>query len=69
MPFTALGETAVRFECWCSHLGVVTALSTLPRAEVQSMSDDGQVLEIRCDYCNAEYRVPPAELRGLLAAS
>lgn len=69
MPFTALGETPVRFECWCSHVGVVTALSTLPRAELQSMTDEGQVLEIRCDYCNAEYRVPPVELRGLLAAS
>jgi molecular chaperone Hsp33 len=69
MPFTPLGETDIRFECWCSHLSVVAALSSLPRAEVQSMIDDGDVLEIRCDYCNAQYRVSPAELRGLLDAS
>jgi molecular chaperone Hsp33 len=69
MPFTPLGETDVRFECWCSHLSVVAALSSLPRSEVQSMIDDGDVLEIRCDYCNAQYRVSPAELRGLLDAS
>src|SRR5262249_37291659 len=69
MLSTPLGETDVRFECWCSHLSVVAALSSLPRAEVQSMIDDGDVLEIRCDYCNAQYRVSPVELRGLLDAS
>lgn len=69
MPFTALGESAVRFECWCSHVSVVSALATLPRGELQSMIEDGQVLEISCDYCNTEYRVAPAELRGLLQAS
>ncbi|HEX4337650.1 MAG TPA: Hsp33 family molecular chaperone HslO [Polyangiaceae bacterium] len=69
MPFTPLAETDVRFECWCSHISVVAALSSLPRTEVQSMIDDGDVLEIRCDYCNAQYRVSPAELRGLLDAS
>jgi molecular chaperone Hsp33 len=69
MPYTVLGETDVRFECWCSHLGVVSALATLPRSELQAMTDDGQVLEIHCDYCKREYRVPPVELRGLLTAS
>jgi molecular chaperone Hsp33 len=48
---------------------VVAALSSLPRSEVQSMIDDGDILEIRCDYCNAQYRISPAELRGLLDAS
>lgn len=69
MPFTPLGETDVRFECWCSQVSVMSALSTLPRSELQSMLDDGEVLEIRCDYCNANYRVAPAELRGLLSPS
>lgn len=69
MPFTRLGESDVRFECWCSHLGVISAIATLPRSDVQEMIDDGQVLEISCDYCRAEYRVAPAELRGLLEQS
>src|ERR1041385_7655457 len=66
MPFTPLGTTDVRCECWCSQVSVMTALGTLPRSEVQSMIDDGQMLEIRCDYCNREYRVSPSELRGLV---
>lgn len=69
MPFTALGTTDVRCECWCSQVSVMSALGTLPRTEVKSMIDDGQPLEIRCDYCNQEYRVVPAELRGLVATN
>ncbi|HVU04686.1 MAG TPA: Hsp33 family molecular chaperone HslO [Polyangiaceae bacterium] len=69
MPFTPLGETDVHFECWCSRLSVMSALSTLPRGEIESLISIGEVLEIRCDYCTTEYRVAPAELRGLLDAS
>jgi len=69
MPFSVVGETDVRFECWCSHLSVLSALATLPRGEVQSMIDAGEVLEISCDYCGREYKIAPQELRGLLAAS
>jgi molecular chaperone Hsp33 len=69
MPFTRLGESDVRFECWCSYLGVISALTTLPRKDVQDMIDEGEVLEISCDYCNAQYRVAPVELRGLLEQS
>jgi molecular chaperone Hsp33 len=69
MPFSVVGETGVRFECWCSHLSVLSALATLPRSEVQSMIDAGEVLEISCDYCGQEYKIAPQELRGLLAAS
>ena len=60
------GTTDIRAECWCSQISVMTALGTLPRAEVRSMIDEGQILEIRCDYCNHEYRVAPSELRGLV---
>jgi molecular chaperone Hsp33 len=69
MPFSVVGETDVRFECWCSHLSVLSALATLPRTEVQSMIDAGEILEISCDYCGHEYKIAPQELRGLLAAS
>ncbi|HSY41270.1 MAG TPA: Hsp33 family molecular chaperone HslO [Polyangia bacterium] len=69
MPFTMLGESDVRFECWCSHLSVLSALATLPRSEVQSMIDAGEVLEISCDYCTQEYKIAPQELKGLLSAS
>lgn len=69
MPFTRLGESDVRFECWCSQVGLLAALAALPRSEVQELIVAGEVLEINCDFCNREYRVAPAELRGLAEES
>jgi len=69
MPFSPLGESDVRFECWCSRTSVMSALATLPRAEIESLISVGEVLEIRCDYCASDYRVAPVELRGLLEQS
>ncbi|HTM44578.1 MAG TPA: Hsp33 family molecular chaperone HslO [Polyangiaceae bacterium] len=69
MPFTQLGNSPVRYHCWCSRTRLITALSTLPRAEIDSMVHDGQVLQISCDYCHHDYAVSPSELQGLLGAS
>jgi len=69
MPSTRLGNNEVRYRCWCSRTRLITALSTLPRAEIESMVNDGKVLEISCDYCHRDYAVAPAELQGLLQKS
>lgn len=66
MPFTELGRSTLRFECGCSLERVLTTLATLGRADVEELVSAGEVLEISCDYCGAEYQVPPERLRGLL---
>ena len=69
MDFTQLDESAVGFSCWCNELRLVSAIATLGRNEIEELLSDGEVLEITCDYCRKEYRIPPARLRGLLEAS
>ena len=69
MPFTRLEESAVGFECWCDELRVVAAIATLSKADLEHLLADGEVLEIACEYCKREYRIPPARLRGLLERS
>lgn len=69
MPFTRLDHTAVGFECWCDEVRVISALATLRRIDIEALLSDGEVLEISCDYCGREYRVHPAQLRGLLETS
>ncbi len=69
MPFTRLDHTTVGFECWCDEVRVISALATLGRADIEHLLADGEVLEISCDYCGHEYRVHPAQLRGLLESS
>lgn len=69
MPFTRLEESAVGFECWCDELRVVSALATLSKSDLEHLLSDNEVLEIACEYCKREYRIPPARLRGLLDRS
>ncbi|HXK17105.1 MAG TPA: Hsp33 family molecular chaperone HslO, partial [Polyangiaceae bacterium] len=69
MPFTRLEESTVGFECWCNELRVVSAISTLPKHDIEHLLSTGDVLEIACEYCKREFRIPPARLRGLLDES
>ncbi len=69
MPHSRLAESAVGFQCQCSEVRVLTSLATLPRVEIEEMLADARPLEITCDYCQREYRIEPAQLRGLLAQS
>lgn len=66
MKFTRLDESPLRFECGCSEVRVLGSLATLGRADIEHLMEDGEPLEIQCDYCGAEYRISPERLRGLL---
>jgi molecular chaperone Hsp33 len=69
MPFTRLEASRLAFGCHCSQLRVVASLATLPRADIEDLVRDNEVLQIRCDYCNRDYEVPPLQLRTLLTSS
>jgi molecular chaperone Hsp33 len=69
MPFTRLGDNLVSFDCWCDQLRLISALATLQRADIEHLIEGGEMLEISCDYCGKQYRIAPAQLRGLLEQS
>jgi molecular chaperone Hsp33 len=69
MPFTQLDENQIDYGCWCDELRVMSALATLGRADIEHLLSTNEVLEISCEYCRREYRIPPARLRGLLEPS
>ncbi|WP_394837332.1 Hsp33 family molecular chaperone HslO [Pendulispora rubella] len=66
MPYTEVGESGHGFGCNCSEERILFGLSTLPRTDVQHLIEQGEVLEIACDYCRRQYKIAPAKLRGLL---
>jgi molecular chaperone Hsp33 len=68
MPYTHVGEDALRFGCNCSQVRVAASLASLPKHEIREMIADGRVLEIGCDYCGKQYQMAPEQLRGLLEA-
>ena len=69
MPFTKLEESPIGYGCWCDELRVMSALATLGRDDIEHLLSTNDVLEIACEYCRREYRIPPARLRGLLEPS
>jgi molecular chaperone Hsp33 len=69
MPYTRLDASRVGFECWCTELRVVSAIATLPRGDIEHLLSGGEILEIACEYCKREFRIPPARLQGLLDQS
>lgn len=69
VPFTRLGTSEVRFDCWCSEVRVLSALTTLTREEIQQIVKANEVLSISCDYCGKGYPILPTQLLGLLRRS
>jgi molecular chaperone Hsp33 len=69
MPNTELGRQELRFGCRCDETLVLGALATLGKDDLQSMVDDGEGLEIDCDYCGKHYGIAIERLRALLQAS
>jgi molecular chaperone Hsp33 len=69
MPFTRLGEDPVGFDCWCDEVRVVSALATLSRDDLAHLLSTNDVLEIACEYCKKDFKILPAQLRGLLDRS
>jgi molecular chaperone Hsp33 len=69
IPYTELDDSPLRFGCWCSAERLLSALSTLPKADIDDFIQKGEVLEISCDYCNRQYQIPPTKLLGLQVES
>ncbi|MAQ19526.1 MAG: heat-shock protein Hsp33 [Sandaracinus sp.] len=69
MPHTQLGDSGVRFDCDCSRARVMGSLASLGRDDIRSLVDDGEPLEMSCDWCDTQYVIELPELQGLLSPS
>ncbi len=56
----------VEYECRCSDQRILHMLSTLPRADLEEMAADPEMIEITCDFCRTKYSVKPSVIAGLL---
>lgn len=69
MSYTELGRADLSFGCTCSEASLLSALATVGREEIQSMLDQGENLEITCDYCRRDYVIAIERLRPLVEAT
>ena len=53
------------FHCNCDKARVEKALISIGKAELQSMIDDGEEIEMNCHFCNTKYKFSVDELKEL----
>lgn len=59
-------EVEVAYRCDCSKEKVYRAIYSVSKADLQEMVDDGETIEVKCHFCEKDYRFTPEELQGIL---
>lgn len=54
------------FACNCSKERIKKALLSIPQKDIQSMVDDNEPIEVKCQFCNTAYQFDVDELRKLI---
>ncbi len=57
---------AVAFECGCSQAKIENALRMLGKAELDSILDERNLIEVNCEFCNRHYRFDRIDVEQLL---
>ena len=53
------------FECDCSKERVSRAISTLSKKDLDSIINDGEAIEVKCQFCNKAYHFDIDELKEM----
>lgn len=54
-----------QYYCGCSRERIEKALSSIGAKDLQEMIDDGETIEVSCQFCDKKYQVTVDELRAL----
>lgn len=60
-----LYEQAVEYRCDCSRERTEKVLKSLGAEELQRLADEQPTTEVKCHFCNKEYKFEAAELRKI----
>ena len=58
--------TEVEYKCYCSRERVESALISLGREELESISNEGETFPVECQFCDTIYRFTPEDIAELL---
>ncbi len=54
------------YQCDCSEERVSRAIMSIGKKDLQEMIEEGQDIEVNCDFCNKHYRFTVDELKAML---
>ena len=66
IEFEVLDEKPVSFACSCSYERAVSLISSIDRAELESMLREDRGAVMSCHFCNETYRIEEAELESII---
>ena len=64
-----LDTLPTQFHCNCSKERVEKAVASVGREDLQALIDDGEDIEVKCDFCNSTYKYTVDELKEILKES
>lgn len=64
-----LDTLPTQIHCNCSKERVEKAVASVGREDLQAMIDDGEDIEVKCDFCNSTYKYTVDELKEILKES
>jgi molecular chaperone Hsp33 len=68
IDFEVLEEREIEFKCNCSFERAVSLISSLGKAEVESMLAEDKGATMTCGFCNETYRLDEEDLKGILSS-
>ncbi|HKQ51113.1 MAG TPA: Hsp33 family molecular chaperone HslO [Pyrinomonadaceae bacterium] len=68
LEFEVLDEKQVSFTCPCSYERAVSMISSIDRAELESMLREDKGAVMTCHFCNETYRLDETELEKMMNA-
>lgn len=66
MGLEILDKIPCGFACDCSKEKVSRAVASIDKKDIQSMIDDNEPIEVRCQYCNEIYTFEVEDLKEML---
>jgi len=67
LEFEPLEEKSVSFTCPCSYERVYSMISSIDRAELESMLREDKGAVMTCHFCNETYRLDEAALENIMS--
>lgn len=61
-----VGEAEVGYRCCCNRQRVEEALSCIDDRELLEMIGEAKPIQVNCQFCDADYRFTPEDLKALL---
>lgn len=66
MGLEILETLPVGFHCDCTKDRVLSAIASIDKKDLQSMIDDNEPIEVRCQFCNKNYKFEVEELKEIV---